>query len=59
MGYGLGIVSGQPPRDLYLQMSIGVRGTASSGKARLWFDDQEQFLVGTPDRGPHANTRAS
>ena len=43
MGYGWGIVSGQPPRDLYLQMSIGVRGTASSGKAQLGFDDREQF----------------
>jgi hypothetical protein len=42
-GYEWGIVSGQPPRDLYLQMSIGVRGTASSGKAQLGFDDREQF----------------
>lgn len=40
MGYGWGIGSGQPPRDLYVQMSIGVRGTTSSGKAQLGFDDR-------------------
>lgn len=41
--YSWGIVSGQPPRDLYLQMSIGVSGTEGSGKARLRFEHRDQF----------------
>lgn len=41
--YSWGIVSGQPPRDLYLSMYIGWGGSESSGKARLRFENREQF----------------
>ena len=41
--YSWGIVSGQPPHDLYLQMYIGWGGAESSGKAQLRLDHREQF----------------